>query len=1250
MFRYIHTGITAIFLLLYSGVLMASGWHGFIPNQGQWKGDFLYKAPIKGGTIFLEPDGITWIFYNSDSLVKMHHNHAYKTQIPIHVVKTRFLNAQKYTHISTEEPEQAHYNFFIGNDPSKWKSKLSSYQKITYHNIYPFIDLEILYNPQGIKYNFIVNPGGKYEDIALKYEGVERIHSGRNGLDIYTSLGIMQEFPPVVFEHTLSGETQTLPAQFVVEDHTVRFSIEKKWKKKHRVVIDPVLIFSTYSGSHADNFGFTATYDSMGNGYSGGTVYNFNFTTDQGFPVTPGAYMYEYNGGVNESLEVNFSYPGRDCAIHKYSANGQTLLYGTFLGGSHNEQPHSMIVNSRHELIVLGSTRSQDFPHTQQYLSNPEKNEADYNLFLVQFSEDGTQLISGALLGGSDNDGINGDLTKQPLSALPLLTNYADDFRGEVILDSQNHIYVATSTHSHDFPHTGNTGGSMVYKGPQSGLVFKLSPNMNELVWSRYVGDFGHDACYGISTGLDNDLFVVGGTNNGTFFNSLNGHKNRMSNSEPDGFLLRLNKNTGAVISGTLIGTEESDQCYMVRCNKDGDPFVFGQTRGAFPVVGDVYHIPNASQFVAKYNRSLNQLLLSSTIGSGSKIPNISPSAFLVDICGNIYISGWGGATNSTHGFRNGNTRNMPITSNAIQAQTDGSDFWIGVFEEDMRSIKFGSYFGGIGNTANRAEEHVDGGTSRFDYRGVIYQSLCAGCGGNSLFPSTRNAFSEENRSQNCNFALFKIDMQMQNRPPIVSDTLIRLQMLDTLDLTYWGWDPDEGDLLSLRFEPKLGDSTPPTNRFIVDTSPQRDSVSGRIIWYTDCLEPGNDTLRIRVTITDQGCPHSDSAQAEILVILTPPPPAPGPEAICMRFQEDGSTLVQWEAFDGGRFFKKAYLHRINPDSTVDLVKIVDHTRFFEITEDPTLDLKGSNYCYFVVTENHCGIVDTLPYRACSMDEYFNPISLVEVIATTVTDDNETQTHWTQSTDDDFRSYIVYKSPNRPNLNWEPVTEIFSINDTFFIDKSVDVDKESFCYCVQATDLCGNISDTSNLGCNIVLSGISKRWYFDLEWQPYRQWDNGVEGYDLLRSVDTGLLRSTAYFTDKRLSYRDEQLDYDWGGYYYRVKATQYPQDNKHQGISYSNRIYLFQPPLLHVPNVFSPNGDNLNDEWGFVPVFVREFRMRVYNRWGEKVFDSEDKKKQWNGDFMGNEPFDNVFIWVATYKGWDDLFYQQKGTVTIVR
>src|SRR5690606_33423188 len=217
------------------------------------------------------------------------------------------------------------------------------------------------------------------------------------------------------------------------------------------LIIDPILIFSAYSGSTMDNWGNTATYDARGNVYSGGMVSNDDFPS--GFPVTPGAYQVAYAGG------------SWDIGILKYDSAGSELLYCTFIGGNGTETPQSLVVNSSGELLILGATGSSDFPVTNgsefkggenidplwgvPYLQGTD-------IFIAKLSPNGDKLLGATYLGGTSNDGVNlisGVMYSQLVKEdSPLARNYGDQLRGDIITDDDDFVYIASNTLSNDFP------------------------------------------------------------------------------------------------------------------------------------------------------------------------------------------------------------------------------------------------------------------------------------------------------------------------------------------------------------------------------------------------------------------------------------------------------------------------------------------------------------------------------------------------------------------------------------------------------------------------------------------------------------------------------------------------------------------------------------------------------------------------------------------------------------------------------
>ncbi len=743
------------FLMLAGAHFSAQAQVKFIPNKGQWQEPFLYKSNLPNGSAFITPGKIWYSFLDGDRLKELHH-HAdagKKQTINGHALSLEWIAANPKPEIVAQQVMPTSYNYFLTNNQQHWHTNIKAYKRLLYKNLYKNIDMDIEGLDNALKYTYFVQKGGNPENIQLKISGAKKLFIKKGNLHLQTSINSILEEAPIAFQ-LINNEQVNVPCHFRLKGNILSFSLPQGYNKNYELVIDPTVIFATYSGSYADNFGFTATYDTLGNAYGGGTAY------EPDFPVTAGAFQSTFAGGAAVNLSIGDV--ERDCSILKFSADGTELLWATYLGGSHNEQPHSMIVNSKNELLIFGTTYSKDFPVTQNAYDTSHNGKAD--IFIVRFSEDGTQLLASTFVGGTEDDGLNGLIPTGTKNKSPLGYNYGDQFRSEIICDADDNIYVGSATFSKDFPVSINAAQKDT-GGKEDGCIFKMNSNLTFLLWASYIGGKEHDAVYSLQLDSQNNVYACGGTNSPYFFKDTITYRDAYAGFV-DGFICVLNNDGKHFINSTYIGTSDYDQTYFIQLDPNQDVYVYGQTAGKFIVKNAAYSNPKSGQFITKLNNGLDSILVSSVFGSGRVQPDISPTAFLVDNCGKIYVSGWGGGTNNAAaGGHGGSTRFMPITPDAFQKTTDSSDFYLAVFAANMDTILYGSYFGGP-----ISDEHVDGGTSRFDKKGVIYQSVCAGCsrsGGHfSDFPVTPDAYSKINNNS-CNNLVFKVSLET---PDIIVD------------------------------------------------------------------------------------------------------------------------------------------------------------------------------------------------------------------------------------------------------------------------------------------------------------------------------------------------------------------------------------------------------------------------------------------------------------------------------------------------
>lgn len=719
----------------------------FVPNKGQWKGDFAYRARAGNVDFFVRKTGFTYHIQSPANLINLHsYQHGKLKDRPVlkgHVFMVDFQNTEGAVSYTESKRKSHYYNYFHGSDPANWASNVYPCQALEMQALYPGIDLRLYGVEEGsFKYDLIVKPGADASKIAMAYKGQDGMEVKSGKLYVHTSVGDVVEMKPYAYQYTANGKKE-ISCTYQLSGSTLQFKLGK-YDAASELIIDPTIVFSTYSGSTADNWGMSATDDRQGNFYGAGVA------VATGYPVTPGAYDVSYNGPVYNVNNSGWNDFETDIAISKFSPNGSILLYATYVGGGGNEIPHSTIVDKDSNLVVVGKTYSANFPMQGAY-DNTANGGADMVVF--KLSKNGNQLLGSTYIGGAADDGVNGSASWGASSGTK--HNYGDDARSEVITDNAGNIYVAANTKSTDFPVVNAHQSTLA--GQQDAVIFKFSSNLSNLLWSTYLGGTNDDAAYVLALSANQrTLYVAGGT-----MSNIAGTAGTISPNAigaTDGFISKWNVGAATPVLDryTYIGTTAYDQVYGIQLDEDStNVYIMGQTMGAYTVTPNVYSNPGSRQFVSKLDSNLVSFQYSTVYGAGpTATTNISPVAFLVDECKNVYVSGWGGGANF-----GGNTNGLPISGNAYQSTTDGSDFYFIVFSRNLAGLLYGSYFGG--NNSNGSGEHVDGGTSRFDKNGIVYQAICAGCGGNNDMPSTPGSYSPTNKSTNCNLGAVKISFEL---------------------------------------------------------------------------------------------------------------------------------------------------------------------------------------------------------------------------------------------------------------------------------------------------------------------------------------------------------------------------------------------------------------------------------------------------------------------------------------------------------
>ncbi len=886
----------------------------FIENKKQWPATVDAGARLPGGHLLVTAGAFHFQFLHEQQVQQKHlhhHGEAFASAEACPWIDgvnatLEFVGASANSQAVPFGPLPTYYNFFQGNDTSRWAGKARSFEEIVYSDLYPGIDLKLYSQGQALKYDWVVAPFADPSVIQWTYHGADRLTLADGSLQVQASFASWQEMKPLAYQE-VGGRRVDVDVYYELNGATVSFCFPNGYDRCLPLVIDPLLIFSTYSGSEADNWGSTATPGERGTLYSSGVTNHF--VTVQGpqnlfsgtFPATTGSFQTSYGGLF-------------DIGILKYDSTGSDLLYATYLGGSQSESPHSLVMNANNELIVLGTTSSLDFPVSANAYDKiftggaPVTNVVNYtfgtDLFVARISADGSALLASTYLGQAGNDGVNPRGTG-------LVANYGDELRGDVIADADGNVYLSSVTSSVNW--VLPNGFSTTYRGGNTdGLVLKMNEGLSEILWGNFLGGIGTDASHTIQLDSEGNVYLAGGTTSADFPVTTGSYQTQHKGNA-EGWIARISSDGTQLLQSTFTGTPQFDQVYFVDLNSSNEVFVYGQTGGSFSVTAGVYHNPNSGQFLQKFSTDLSTLIFSTVFGSGRGEPDISPTAFLVNDCNNIYMSGWGGILNNAFLWAN-DTRGMPVTPDAVQSASNGSDFYFMVLTDDASEFLYGTYLGG-----NQSATHVDGGTSRFDKSGIVYHAVCAGCRGGNLtggptsdFPTTGNVWSKTNNSLNCNNAAFKFDLSSLRARIQTNSVALNRPGLGVVCL------PDEVVFQNLStggrlYEWQLGDGT-----FISrsDTSLVRHLYP----------EPGRYTIRLKAI--DQGtCVGADSTAVTIDVSEVVPEVSPNAD-ICfgsnIGLTASGGVAYEWRTDTG--MLGNAPSLQVSPEDTTSYYVQVTNT------------------------------------------------------------------------------------------------------------------------------------------------------------------------------------------------------------------------------------------------------------------------------------------------------------------------------------
>ncbi|MHB9028618.1 MAG: DUF7948 domain-containing protein, partial [Candidatus Latescibacterota bacterium] len=651
---------------------------GFTENRGQFDPQVAFMTHANGCEIFFTPEGATFLLTRETqaSIERRKQNQDKHSALADTAVeregfafKQKFVNANRNLTITGEDRLPWNNNYFLGNEPDKWRTDVPNYRAIRIKDVYDGVDMVYYGNQNSIKYDFVVKPKKNPARIALAYDfGNVQAGFSKNGtgeLVISTPLGDLKEKKPYCYQ-VINGQKVEVSAQYKVAGKTTSFELGA-YNDEYELIIDPELEYSTYM-SYNNTVVNEVIVNDLGEAIlTGGT--------NGGMFVTPGSYSPVWHGNY-------------DVYVTKLNADGSGLVFSTYLGGELHERGLDAAIDTAGNIYVTGYTQGGSFPTTEGAYCRELKGVCD--AFVAKLNSTGNTLIYSTLF-GEYGWGLSGEDTAY---AIAVDTNGNAYIVGETV----SALYFQVTPNAYDNTVNGN----------YDMFLTKFNNTGSGLIYSTLFGGSGHDIPEDMAIDSNGIMYVTGTTRSPNFPISQ-GAYDQVLNGYSDAFVLRFNPGNNS-FSSTFIGGSESttwEQSYGLALDDSLNIYIIGATKSLdYPVTPGAYNTENINpyyscSFISKLNPSCS-VLMYSTFVNGVSLADIA-----IDSSRCLYVTG--GDLYYLEGFQ--------PTPNAYDQTNNGyQDVILMKFASIHSILEYATYYG---------DTNSEGGTNiALDNSGGVYLSV----------------------------------------------------------------------------------------------------------------------------------------------------------------------------------------------------------------------------------------------------------------------------------------------------------------------------------------------------------------------------------------------------------------------------------------------------------------------------------------------------------------------------------------------